>query len=180
VRVICRCGFFLRDFESLHGERTGHDSIREVNLKFAGAVKARYVLVSRLGGSGVLRGNFDFLPHFAVGALNGPLTGRDSGHAVQSGNQIGASRGFRHKAVSPGLGPDSEAWGIVDRQEHNLCRGRNAADFRSGRNAIHARHVDIHEDDFRLHLDDFFDSFLAVLGLAADLQGVPIKQGPDR
>ena len=97
-----------RVLAALRNEGTAHDFIRDLNIKFAMAVEARYVLASLLSESGA-RGNVDLLPHFAVWAFNRHLLSRDSGKALQSGNQNGTGCGFGHKPVSPRPRPDLEA-----------------------------------------------------------------------
>ena len=59
-------------------------------------------------------------------------------------------------------------------QEHYLGCRRDAQNFLCGFEAVHDRHVDVQHDDIRLQLDDFFDGFFAVLGVTADLEGMPI------
>ena len=138
-----------RVLAALRNEGTAHDFIRDLNIKFAMAVEARYVLASLLSESGA-RGNVDLLPHFAVWAFNRHLLSRDSGKALQSGNQNGTGCGFGHKPVSPRPRPDLEARSIVDCQKHNLCGGCDSLDFGGGGDATHAGHIDIQQDNIRL------------------------------
>ena len=93
-------GFLSRDSESLRGERAGHNFIREGHFKFAGAVKTRYVLLSRLGQSGA-HSHLNLLPHFAMWAFDRFFVSRDSSNALQRGDQFGAGRGFGHESVRP-------------------------------------------------------------------------------
>src|SRR5437879_13800713 len=88
----------------LRSEGTAHDFIRDLNIKFATAVDAGHVLASLLGESRA-HGNVDLLPHFAVWAFNRHLISRDSGDALQSGNQIGTGCGFGNETIAPRFPP---------------------------------------------------------------------------
>ena len=104
---------------ALRNEGTTHDFISGLNIKFALAVDARYVLASLLGEFGAC--GVDLLPHLAVWAFNRHLISRDSGNALQSGDQIGTGCGFGHEPVRPRFRPDLESRTIMDCQEDYLC-----------------------------------------------------------
>jgi len=52
----------------------------------------------------------------------------------------------------------------------------NLADPGGRPDAIHAREIDVEQDDIRLQLTDFGDSLFAIPGLAADLKGIQMQQ----
>src|SRR5207245_1674634 len=97
----------------LRSEGTGHDFIRDLNLKFATAVDAGHVLASLLGESRA-HGNVDVLLHFTVWALDRHFISPNSGNALQSGNQIRTGCGFGNEPMRPRFRPDLEARTIVD------------------------------------------------------------------
>ena len=69
-----------------------------------------------------------------------------------------------------------ESQTLVDGQEHNLRSGGDPPDFGRGRNSIHPRHIDIHQNDVRLQLDNFFNRLFSVLGVPTNLQTMPPQQ----
>jgi len=89
---------------ALRNEGTTHDFISGLNIKFALAVDARYVLASLLGEFGTC--GVDLLPYLAVWAFNRHLISRDSGNALQSGDKIGTGCGFGHEPMRPRFRPD--------------------------------------------------------------------------
>jgi len=172
---MCYCRYEAGKFAALSDEGTAHDSIRDADIKFGVAVDAGYVLTFFLGGS-TLHGHMDILSDFAVWTFNRSFVGRDSGNALQCRNQLFTGFGFGHEPMRPRLRPGLELRAIVDCQEHYLGRGRDAPNFLSGGDAIHDRHIYVHEDYFRLQLHDLFYGFFAVLGIPTDLKGMPIQE----
>jgi len=50
------------------------------------------------------------------------------------------------------------------------------AGFLGRHDAIHARHVDVHQNNIGLQRDDFFDGLFTILSITADFEGMPIQK----
>ena len=59
--------------------------------------------------------------------------------------------------------------GLAERREHDDRADPLLADLLGGGDAVHDRHLDVHDDDVGLELDGHLDGLLAVAGLADDL-----------
>ena len=66
----------------------------------------------------------------------------------------------------------------MDCQEDNF-RLVDLPDPGGSRNAIHSGHIDVEQDDIRSQFADFFESFGAVLSLAADLERIQVQERTD-
>lgn len=64
----------------------------------------------------------------------------------------------------------------MDGQEHDLGLWGDSTDLAGGSDAIHYRHVDVEQNDIGSQLNDFFDGFLAIFGIAANLKRMPIEK----
>ena len=68
---------------------------------------------------------------------------------------------------------------FVDGEEENFRLREDMSYLKSGAHAVHHWHMDVEEDDVGLQLDDLFDGFLSVCGLATDLEAMPIQKRAD-
>ena len=106
-------------------------------------------------------------------------TDSDSRRRFSAGIRSVPAAGFVHEALRPeqahgrfGLGGT-----LLHREEKNLGARSDAADLHGGFDAVHYRHMDVQKDQIGLQSFDAIEGLLAVLGLAADGEGVSVQKG---
>jgi hypothetical protein len=101
--------------------------------------------------------------------------------AFERGNQVGGGAGFADKALRAQKTYRGFRFGcaILHTQKNDFGCGGNLPDFECGLDAIHAGHVEVEEDQFRLKRFYAVDGLGAVLGFAADEKGIGVQEGAD-
>jgi hypothetical protein len=98
--------------------------------------------------------------------------------ALQGGNQVGAGIGLAHEALSAeeSYGRFGFGGAFLHSQKENFRGRSDAAYLKGGRDAIHHRHIDVEEHQFRVQGFHLVNRLLPVLRFAADGEGVCMEE----